>query len=195
MHHHHRQQVVASCQAKSLVYSLVPVSTHHQVAEHLRRRLMTTRGPPVPATISSAPSSADDTPPSVFPEAMISPHVQYQSAGAAVGKAQLLQPNGHLLAPNARPPPGIMQHHSQPTLPGRNSPYIGAKPEYLSPTLSSRVDSGIQRQLHTAGSISTLEADAHVAVAYKQWHANVSILFADIVGYTALPQQVEPEQV
>jgi hypothetical protein len=32
-------------------------------------------------------------------------------------------------------------------------------------------------------------------VLYKQWHANVSILFADIVGYTALSQQVEPEQV
>jgi class 3 adenylate cyclase len=32
-------------------------------------------------------------------------------------------------------------------------------------------------------------------VAYKQWHAEVSVLFADISGYTAMSTQVEPEQV
>jgi class 3 adenylate cyclase len=32
-------------------------------------------------------------------------------------------------------------------------------------------------------------------VAYKQWHAGVSVLFADISGYTAMSTQVEPEQV
>ncbi|KAG2450447.1 hypothetical protein HYH02_004949 [Chlamydomonas schloesseri] len=40
----------------------------------------------------------------------------------------------------------------------------------------------------TAGGRST-------AVVYKQWHPAVSVLFADIVGYTALSQSVEPEEV
>jgi class 3 adenylate cyclase len=30
---------------------------------------------------------------------------------------------------------------------------------------------------------------------YKQWHPAVSVLFADISSYTAMSQQVEPEQV
>jgi hypothetical protein len=34
-----------------------------------------------------------------------------------------------------------------------------------------------------------------VAVVYKQWHPAVSVLFADISSYTAMSQQVEPEQV
>jgi hypothetical protein len=38
-------------------------------------------------------------------------------------------------------------------------------------------------------------AAAAAAVAYKQWHANVSVLFADVQGYTELADKVEPEQV
>jgi hypothetical protein len=34
-----------------------------------------------------------------------------------------------------------------------------------------------------------------VPVLYKQWHPAVSVLFADISSYTAMSQQVEPEQV
>ena len=33
------------------------------------------------------------------------------------------------------------------------------------------------------------------ALVYKQWHPAVSILFADIVGFTTLSKEVEPEQV
>lgn len=40
-----------------------------------------------------------------------------------------------------------------------------------------------------------LSRAAAAAVVYKQWHPNVTVLFADIVGYTALSQEVEPEQV
>ncbi|KAG2440999.1 hypothetical protein HXX76_003852 [Chlamydomonas incerta] len=38
-------------------------------------------------------------------------------------------------------------------------------------------------------------AGGRSAVVYKQWHPAVSVLFADIVGYTALSQSVEPEEV
>jgi len=31
-------------------------------------------------------------------------------------------------------------------------------------------------------------------VMYKKWHANVTVLFADIVGYTALASKLEPEE-
>jgi class 3 adenylate cyclase len=34
-----------------------------------------------------------------------------------------------------------------------------------------------------------------VPVVYKSWHPAVSVLFADISGYTALSTSVEPEQV
>ncbi len=32
-------------------------------------------------------------------------------------------------------------------------------------------------------------------LVYKQWHAGVSVLFADIVSYTSMSQELEPEQV
>lgn len=34
-----------------------------------------------------------------------------------------------------------------------------------------------------------------VPVVYKSWHQAVSVLFADIAGYTAMSTSVEPEQV
>jgi class 3 adenylate cyclase len=43
--------------------------------------------------------------------------------------------------------------------------------------------------------LSSLKGDSEVPVVYKQWHPAVSVLFADISGYTALSTQVEPEQV
>jgi hypothetical protein len=45
------------------------------------------------------------------------------------------------------------------------------------------------------GSLAADGAAAAAAVAYKQWHANVSVLFADVQGYTELADKVEPEQV
>jgi hypothetical protein len=45
------------------------------------------------------------------------------------------------------------------------------------------------------GGSVTADGAAAAAVAYKQWHANVSVLFADVQGYTELADKVEPEQV
>ncbi|GFR47149.1 hypothetical protein Agub_g8840 [Astrephomene gubernaculifera] len=39
------------------------------------------------------------------------------------------------------------------------------------------------------------DSAAAAAVVYKEWHPMVSILFADIVGYTNMSQQVDPEEV
>jgi hypothetical protein len=44
--------------------------------------------------------------------------------------------------------------------------------------------------------ILQLPNDAHNEdVVYKRWHSGVSVLFADIVGYTSMSKELIPEQV
>ncbi|KAJ9509415.1 hypothetical protein QJQ45_001873 [Haematococcus lacustris] len=48
-----------------------------------------------------------------------------------------------------------------------------------------------ERSLLDAGPLSPMQTH----IPYKQWHPAVSVLFADIVGFTNMSQQCEPEDV
>jgi class 3 adenylate cyclase len=50
-------------------------------------------------------------------------------------------------------------------------------------------EAGLQLMRTQAGACEVPEGP----LVYKQWHSNVSVLFADICGYTAMTQQVEPD--
>lgn len=50
-------------------------------------------------------------------------------------------------------------------------------------------EAGLQLMKTRAGTCEVPE----VPLVYRQWHSNVSVLFADICGYTAMTQQVEPD--
>jgi class 3 adenylate cyclase len=83
---------------------------------------------------------------------------------------------------------------------------IPAKLEEAASTLKAQQEKLLEARQQRAGrSLSNsrmqmsrrvlrISCDA-VPVVYKQWHPAVSVLFADISSYTAMSQQVEPEQV
>ena len=54
---------------------------------------------------------------------------------------------------------------------------------------------GLFRICQPPGTSAAGMAGPEVPVVYKQWHPEVTVLFADICGYTAMSNSVEPEQV
>lgn len=66
------------------------------------------------------------------------------------------------------------------------------RPPARTNSMQQLIDAARQAGCTSAGGAA---ADGAAAVAYKQWHANVSVLFADVQGYTELADKVEPEQV
>jgi hypothetical protein len=58
-----------------------------------------------------------------------------------------------------------------------------------------RIDSGIERVCQQARTAAAVSSSQEMPVVYSQWHPEVTVLFADICGYTAMSTSVEPEQV
>jgi hypothetical protein len=112
---------------------------------------------------------------------------------------QILLPLPQQPSPAASPAVRRLVHSTSGSSSGSGSSGTGMsllglpRPIACTNSMQQLIDAAKQAAGSSAGAAA--DSAAAAAVAYKQWHVNVSVLFADVQGCTELADKVEPEQV